>query len=100
MTRVIASNGVAVQQRTVGSRRTWTAREEEVLVNALKSIISSGWKCNNGFCNGYLLLLEGYMLNAFPNSDFHAEPHVNSKIHVWKKQYPTLVSMMTKSDFG
>ncbi|KAL0458770.1 UNVERIFIED_CONTAM: hypothetical protein Slati_0504200 [Sesamum latifolium] len=29
-----------------------------------------------------------------------AEPHINSKIHVWKKFYSTLVSMMGKSGFG
>ncbi|KAL0445285.1 UNVERIFIED_CONTAM: hypothetical protein Slati_2251200 [Sesamum latifolium] len=83
-----------------GSRRTWTAKEEEVLVNALKSIVASGWKCDNGFCNGYLLPLEAYMLNALPSSDIRSEPYINSKIHVWKKQYSTLISMMTKSGFG
>ncbi|KAL0404592.1 UNVERIFIED_CONTAM: hypothetical protein Sradi_2100000 [Sesamum radiatum] len=40
------------------------------------------------------------MLKQFPNSDIRAEPHINSKIHVWKKFYSTLVSMMGKSGFG
>ncbi|KAL0416797.1 UNVERIFIED_CONTAM: hypothetical protein Slati_3511600 [Sesamum latifolium] len=56
-----------------GSQRMWTPTEEE---------------------------LESYMLNALPNSDIRSEPHINSKIHVWKKQYSTLTSMMTKSGFG
>ncbi|KAK4403144.1 hypothetical protein Sango_1055100 [Sesamum angolense] len=29
-----------------------------------------------------------------------AEPHINSKIHVWKKHYGTLMGMMGKSGFG
>ncbi|KAL0420881.1 UNVERIFIED_CONTAM: hypothetical protein Slati_3111000 [Sesamum latifolium] len=82
-----------------GSRRMWTPNEEEILVNALKSIVAGGWKCDNGFRNGYLPQLESYMLNVLPNSDIRSEPHINSKIHVWKKQYSTLTSMMTKSGF-
>ncbi|KAL0319784.1 UNVERIFIED_CONTAM: hypothetical protein Sradi_5239900 [Sesamum radiatum] len=89
-----ANNVVVVHRRTFGGQRTWTAREEELLVNGLKSIITSGWKSNNHFCNGYLLQLEGYMLNAFPNSDISTEPHINSKVYVWKKYYSTLVNML------
>ncbi|KAL0355795.1 UNVERIFIED_CONTAM: hypothetical protein Sradi_4026400 [Sesamum radiatum] len=84
----------------LGTRRTWSVKEEETLVNGLKSLIVSGWKCDNGFRNGYLMQLEGHMMHVFPNSDIRAEPHINSKIHVWKKQYSTLVSMMSKSGFG
>ncbi|KAL0361262.1 UNVERIFIED_CONTAM: hypothetical protein Sradi_3810700 [Sesamum radiatum] len=40
-----------------------------------------------------LLKLEGHILHVFPNSDI-------TKIHVWKKQYATLISMMSKSGFG
>ncbi|KAL0296106.1 UNVERIFIED_CONTAM: hypothetical protein Sradi_6662700 [Sesamum radiatum] len=29
-----------------------------------------------------------------------AEPHINSKIHVWKKYYSSLIGMMGKSGFG
>ncbi|KAL0408307.1 UNVERIFIED_CONTAM: hypothetical protein Sradi_1765100 [Sesamum radiatum] len=82
------------------SRRTWSQREEEVLVNALCTIVTTGWKCENGFRSGYLNQLESIMCKQLPNTDIKAEPHINSKIHVWKKNYGSLVAMMGKSDFG
>ncbi|KAL0366961.1 UNVERIFIED_CONTAM: hypothetical protein Sradi_3586200 [Sesamum radiatum] len=81
-------------------RCTWTQREEEALVNALRTICSNGWKCENGFRAGYLNQLEALMCKQFPDTDIKAEPHINSKIHVWKKYYSTLVGMMAKSGFG
>ncbi|KAL0443988.1 UNVERIFIED_CONTAM: hypothetical protein Slati_2121500 [Sesamum latifolium] len=53
------------------SRRIWSVKEEEALANGLKS-----------------------------GGNIRAKPHINSKIHVWKKQYGTLVSMMSKSGLG
>ncbi|GER28907.1 disease resistance protein [Striga asiatica] len=75
-------------------RRSWSMKEEEVLINALKDIISKGWKCENGFKTGYLRLLERVMMKAFPDTDIKAEPHINSKIHVWKKHHGSLASML------
>ncbi|KAL0409592.1 UNVERIFIED_CONTAM: hypothetical protein Sradi_1893600 [Sesamum radiatum] len=83
-----------------GPRKTWTIVEEEALVNGLKSLITTGWKCENGFRNGYLAQLEVYMKRLFPQCHIKAEPHTNSKLHVWKKQYSMLTSMMNKSRFG
>ncbi|KAL0282053.1 UNVERIFIED_CONTAM: hypothetical protein Sangu_2972800 [Sesamum angustifolium] len=40
------------------------------------------------------------MKRAFPQSDIKAEPHINSKLRVWKRQYSTLCSMMAKSGLG
>ncbi|KAL0386125.1 UNVERIFIED_CONTAM: hypothetical protein Sradi_3006800 [Sesamum radiatum] len=77
-----------------------TNRGQEALVNGLKSLITTGWKCENGFRNGYLAQLEVYMKRSFPQCHIKAEPHINPKLHVWKKQYSTLTSMMNKSGFG
>ncbi|KAG8383401.1 hypothetical protein BUALT_Bualt04G0008800 [Buddleja alternifolia] len=82
------------------SRRSWSQREEEVLITALKEIISSGWKAENGFKIGYLQTLEQHVVKAFPSTDIRAMPHINSKIHVWKKNYGSLVSMLSKSGIG
>ncbi|KAK4389459.1 hypothetical protein Sango_2282900 [Sesamum angolense] len=57
-------------------------------------------KCDNGFRNGYLSQLEAHMHRAFPHSNIKAEPHITSKLHVWKKQYSTLVTMMSRSGLG
>ncbi|KAL0396293.1 UNVERIFIED_CONTAM: hypothetical protein Scaly_0077700 [Sesamum calycinum] len=74
--------------------------EEETLINAMKSLVVGGWKCDNGFRNGHLSQLEAHMQRAFPHSNIKAEPHITSKLHVWKKQYSTLVTMMSKSGLG
>ncbi|XP_073055114.1 uncharacterized protein [Primulina eburnea] len=81
-------------------RRIWTAPEEEVLIVALKDIIGKGYKTDNGFRNGYLPLLETALRNAFNDSDLRGHPHITSKIHVWKKQYGCLTSMLGKSGIG
>ncbi|KAK4411901.1 hypothetical protein Sango_0263100 [Sesamum angolense] len=65
-----------------GPRRTWSLVEEEALINGLKSLVSSGWKCDNGFRNGYLAQLEAHLKRAFPQCDLEAEPHINSKLHI------------------
>ncbi|KZV23575.1 hypothetical protein F511_37794 [Dorcoceras hygrometricum] len=49
------------------TRRTWTAREEEVLVTTLKDVITKGWKSENGFKAGNLTLLEFSMHAAIPD---------------------------------
>lgn len=85
---------------TGNRRRVWTLKEEEVLIQALKDIVQQGWKCDNGFRTGYLMVLEKAMLKAFPDSDLRAEPHINSKVHVWKKHYASLQGMFGISGFS
>ncbi|KAL0374105.1 UNVERIFIED_CONTAM: hypothetical protein Sradi_3326200 [Sesamum radiatum] len=82
------------------TKRTWSQREEEALINALCTICTTGWRCENGFRAGYLNQLEALMFKKFPNTDLRAEPHINSKIHIWKKNYNTQVGMMDKSGLG
>ncbi|KAL0449424.1 UNVERIFIED_CONTAM: hypothetical protein Slati_1498800 [Sesamum latifolium] len=66
----------------ISTRRTWTVREEEVLINGLRSLVASGWKCDNGFRTGYLAQLKFFLLRAIPDCDLRAEPHITSKIQV------------------
>ncbi|XP_073026832.1 uncharacterized protein [Primulina eburnea] len=87
-------------KKTEKVRRSWTAPEEEVLIVALKDVISKGYKTENGFCNGYLPLLESAMRNAFKDSDLRGHPHITSKIHVWKKHYGCLTTMLARSGIG
>ncbi|KAH6771755.1 hypothetical protein C2S52_005529 [Perilla frutescens var. hirtella] len=77
-----------------------TLKEEEVLVQALKDLVQQGWKGENGFRTGYLMVLEKAMLKAFPSSDLRGEPHINSKVHVWKKHYASLQGMFAHSGFS
>ncbi|KAK6161945.1 hypothetical protein DH2020_001786 [Rehmannia glutinosa] len=90
----------ATRKRNDKGRRSWSRREEEVLVESLKEIVSSGWKSENGFKIGYLQVLEQEMLKALPGTDLRGIPHINSMIHVWKKDYGSLVSMLSRSGIG
>ncbi|XP_012832657.1 PREDICTED: uncharacterized protein At2g29880-like [Erythranthe guttata] len=88
------------KNRSAMPRRTWTMQEEQSLIMALKDIVHRGWKCENGFKTVYLATLENSMAQSFPGTDLKADPHINSKIHVWKKQYRSLSTMMSRSGFG
>ncbi|KAL2224336.1 UNVERIFIED_CONTAM: hypothetical protein Sindi_3031100 [Sesamum indicum] len=85
--------------RPIG-RRMWTIMEKECLIAALQNLVVTGRKCENGYRNGYLGQLEAYILKHFPHSNIEAEPHITSKLHVWKKNYSTLTTMLTRSNFG
>ncbi|KAG8380520.1 hypothetical protein BUALT_Bualt06G0024200 [Buddleja alternifolia] len=82
------------------SRRCWTPEEERVLVNALKELLVRGYKANNGFKSGYQNLLEQAMIQAFPGTNIRAEPHINSCITVWRKNFGTISTMQSRSGFG
>ncbi|KAK6128128.1 hypothetical protein DH2020_038131 [Rehmannia glutinosa] len=57
-------------------------------------------KSENGFKFGYLQALEQEMVKVLPGTDLKGIPHINSKIHVWKKDYGSLVSMLSRSGIG
>ncbi|KAG8377842.1 hypothetical protein BUALT_Bualt08G0075600 [Buddleja alternifolia] len=82
------------------SRRCWTPKEEKVLANALKELPVRGYKADNGFKSGYQNLLEQAMIQAFPGINIRAEPHINSPITVWRKNYGTISTMQSRSGFG
>ncbi|XP_073147718.1 uncharacterized protein [Henckelia pumila] len=82
--------------KSEGCRRIWSVKEEEVLICALKDIITKGWKKENGFRGGYLHVLERAIVKAFPGTDIRALPHINSKLHVWKKSHKMLTSILAQ----
>ncbi|XP_073119609.1 uncharacterized protein [Henckelia pumila] len=82
------------------SRRIWSLKEEETLLSALKDLAHKGWKSDNGFRSGYLIVLEDSMKKAFSETDIRDTPHINSKIHVWKKNYGTLFTILSTSGIG
>ncbi|KAL0445076.1 UNVERIFIED_CONTAM: hypothetical protein Slati_2230300 [Sesamum latifolium] len=82
------------------SRRIWSTVEEEALLECLRDIVRSGWKCDNGFRTGYLTMLEQLLRKKYPESDLKSDPHISSKIHVWKRTYACIFDMLAKSGFG
>ncbi|KAL8544655.1 hypothetical protein ACS0TY_005041 [Phlomoides rotata] len=79
-------------RKTDKTRRIWSAREEQVLLAALKDLVAHGWKSDNGFRTGYLVRCENAMKVEFPNTDLLATPHITSKITSWKKSYGNIVT--------
>lgn len=96
----MSQNTVQGKTRTCGARRTWTTNEEHCLMHAWKELISLGWKADNVFKTDFLTALEQAILKQFPSCDLKEEPHIHSKVHVWKKQYGSLSTMLTRSGFG
>ncbi|KAL8553901.1 hypothetical protein ACS0TY_002244 [Phlomoides rotata] len=74
--------GRGKRKATSTMHRVWTYMEEKELVSALKELVLKGYKCDNGFKSGYLLLLENMIARVFTGCDLKGEPHINSKIHV------------------
>ncbi|CAA0820421.1 Unknown protein [Striga hermonthica] len=79
---------------TNNPRRTWTFEEERALIQGLKDLLARGMKADNGFRSGYTLFLEQYMQQQFPGTTIRAEPHISSKITVWKKNYGLLAPLL------
>ncbi|KAL8510015.1 hypothetical protein ACS0TY_017010 [Phlomoides rotata] len=86
--------------KSVCGRRSWSKIEEDALVLCLTNIVIEGWKSENGFKAGFLRELEKAMRKMIPQTDLLATPHINSKIHVWKKEYGALSDLLSKSGIG
>ncbi|KAG6396784.1 hypothetical protein SASPL_142941 [Salvia splendens] len=71
--------------KTDRTRRSWSTREEEALMLALKDLVVNKWKSDNGFRGGYLARIEEIIKRECPNSDIKATPHISSKLQQWKK---------------
>lgn len=95
-----SQKSVKERKKIPTTRRIWSTPEEEQLIVGLREIVSRGMQCDNGFKTGYLAFLESHMARQFPGTDLKSEPHIHSKIHVWKKHYSTLNTMMSRSGFG
>ncbi|KAG8383769.1 hypothetical protein BUALT_Bualt04G0048200 [Buddleja alternifolia] len=87
-------------RKPVVCRRMWTRLEENALVQAMKEILSSGWKADNGFRVGYLNVLQDKIMKVFSTTDLRAQPHISSKMQAWKKQYNTLYVIFGASGVG
>ncbi|KAL8465970.1 hypothetical protein ACS0TY_035178 [Phlomoides rotata] len=86
--------------KTTRGRRLWSKVEEDALIQCLIDIINDGWKAENNFKAGFQRELENGMRKLLPGTDIVANPHINSKIHVWKKKYNALSDVLSKSGIG
>ncbi|KAL8555186.1 hypothetical protein ACS0TY_003120 [Phlomoides rotata] len=86
--------------KTTRGRRSWSRVEEDALIYCLMYIVNDGWKAENGFRVGFQRELERGMKRILSMTDIVANPNINSKIHVWKKEYGTLSDLLSKSGIG
>ncbi|KAL8497668.1 hypothetical protein ACS0TY_021123 [Phlomoides rotata] len=84
------------------TRRVWMQKEEKALINIRVrcSAPKHRWKADNDFKVGYLRKLEKGLNKVFPGTDLHPYPHIYSKFNIWKKDYSTIVSTLSKSGIG
>ncbi|KAF3622766.1 putative HUA2-like protein 3-like [Capsicum annuum] len=86
---------------TPSTRRTWTAQEEQTLIDGLKELCANGWRGDNRtFRPGYLKELECYLRKHHPNSGLKAEPRIVSKIRHWKRCYASIAMLKSQSGLG
>ncbi|KAL8463053.1 hypothetical protein ACS0TY_033894 [Phlomoides rotata] len=90
----------AEKGKVTRGRRYWTKIEEDALIQCLISIVNDNWKADNGFKGGFQREREKGMRKILPGTDIVANPHINSKILVWKKEYGTLSDLLGKSGIG
>ncbi|KAG6421423.1 hypothetical protein SASPL_117975 [Salvia splendens] len=87
-------------RRPVVPRRSWSDREEAVLMVAMKDLVAHGWKSDNGFRGGYLNKVEEWVQKEFPRTDLKANPHIQSKLTAVKKSYNSLAKILDRSGVG
>ncbi|KAL0362071.1 UNVERIFIED_CONTAM: hypothetical protein Scaly_1162300 [Sesamum calycinum] len=83
-----------------GTRRIWSTAEEEALLHSLKEIVQKGWKRDNRLRTCYSGVLEQMIRKRCPSSGLKIVPRISSKIHVRKKIYRPLLTMITHSGLG
>ncbi|KAG8386550.1 hypothetical protein BUALT_Bualt03G0160000 [Buddleja alternifolia] len=75
-------------------------RPNGLRVPTVKGMIAHGWKADNGFRVGYLNHLADEMMKVFPVTDIWSSPHINSKMHAWKKHFGMVYALLGSSGIG
>ncbi|CAA0822655.1 Unknown protein, partial [Striga hermonthica] len=95
------TSGTGKEGGATSKCRVWTSVEENALVNAQKDIVNEGWKTEDGFRTGFAFQLEKKMKTYLPGCEIGADPHITSKMYVWKKTYASLANIKAnKSGLG
>lgn len=95
-----ASGGPSEVVKPERTRRSWSKREEEVMIMALHDIVAGGWKADNGFRPGHSKMIYNVLKREIPNTELKVSPHINSKISTWKRDYHSLSLILDRSGIG
>ncbi|XLT02865.1 hypothetical protein HN51_052216 [Arachis hypogaea] len=83
------------------TKRQWTPHEDAKLVECLVELATTSWKCDNGtFKSGYGKHLEKMLHEKIPGCDLKANPHIESRVKLLKRQYFAIVEMMGTAGNG
>ena len=83
------------------NRRVWSREEEEALLIILEDVVARGQCCDTGsFKSGTISIIERQLADMCPQSNLRINPHIESKLKMWKKHYSILYDMLNKSGFG
>ncbi|PON50284.1 Myb/SANT-like domain containing protein [Trema orientale] len=97
----VGGNSQNIERLKRASRRIWTKKEEDAFVTILEDLVTKGYRCDNGsFKPGTNLIIEKALTNIFPTCGIKANPHIDSKMKVLRKQYSIVYDMLSKSGFG
>ena len=84
------------------SKHQWTSAEDAKLIEYLLDITFSG-KCKEdtgSFKPEYLQQLEKMMNEKLPGCRIRAQPHIDSRVKLWKKQYYAISKMLGPNASG
>ena len=85
------------------SKHQWTTTEDEKLVECRVDTANLGstWRAENGFKSGDLLELERMMLEKISSYKLRAQPHIENRYRLLKKQYGAIADMLGQGNgFG
>ena len=83
------------------NRRIWSREEEEALLTILEDVVARGQRCDTGsFKSDTITMIERQLTEMCLESNLRANPHIESKLKMWKKHYSIVYDMLNKSGFG
>ncbi|GJT57963.1 hypothetical protein Tco_0993017 [Tanacetum coccineum] len=83
----------------VRNKRTWTAEEDQKLIEALMVLHASGkYGAENGFKPGYNQAVQNLLDISIPNSGLKADPHIKSKLKTWRTKFSIMHDMVFGSN--
>ncbi|KAK8562280.1 hypothetical protein V6N12_010364 [Hibiscus sabdariffa] len=96
-------NQTVGRTKPVASKRMWTKHEDAALIECLHTLaLDPHWKGDNGtFRSGYLSYIEKMLVTKLPTAQIRANPHIESRVKLLKRQYNALSEMLNiGSGFG
>ena len=83
------------------NRRIWSREEKDVLQTILEDVVAHGQHCDtSSFKSDIISMIERQLIEMSPQSNLRVNPHIESKLKMWKKHYSIVYDMLNKSGFG